>query len=217
MAFRQLTGVNVRAILQNVWCRHIQKRFIQIVTGTEGCSSPTSRGLVLGVYSNVDDDGEENCMLTPVASKFDDVITHQNNIILAAAFFFFLLLIVFIFIQTFTNGRIFDLLNIAGPIPKVGECRVFYNLESNFASIALCGLGDKNLGYNSQEQIDESKEAIRIAAATGCKELQKIDTIKIYVEGFGDAECAAEGAALSLWQFQVISLQLMQYSYADDV
>lgn len=105
--------------------------------------------------------------------------------------------------QSFTNGRIFDLLHIAGPMPKRGECRIFYNLESTFSAIAVCGLGDRNLGYNSHEQIDEGKEAVRIAAATGCKELQKMRTEKIYVESFDDAECAAEGASMALWQFQV--------------
>lgn len=96
-----------------------------------------------------------------------------------------------------------DLLHVAGPMPKRGECRILYDLETNFTAIAVCGLGDRNLGYNSHEQIDEGKEAIRVAAATGCKALQKLKTEKIYVESFQDAECAAEGASLSLYKFQV--------------
>lgn len=95
------------------------------------------------------------------------------------------------------------LLRVSGPMPKRGECRIFYDLEPYFPIIAICGLGDKCLGYDAQEQIDEGKEAIRIAAAAGCKALQKLDTNKIYVESFGNAECAAEGASMGLWRYQV--------------
>lgn len=51
--------------------------------------------------------------------------------------------------------------------------------------------------------IDEGKEAIRTASAAGCKALQEIDTNKIYVESFGSAESAAEGASMGMYVFQV--------------
>lgn len=69
--------------------------------------------------------------------------------------------------------------------------------------VAVCGLGEKCLGYDSHEMIDEGKEAVRIASATGCKALQDIDTNKIYVESFGSAESAAEGAQMGMYVFQV--------------
>lgn len=94
------------------------------------------------------------------------------------------------------------MLRTIGAMPKRGECRLFYDLEPKFPIIAVCGLGDKCLGYDAQEQIDEGKEAVRIAAATGCRALQLLDVNKIFVESFGHAECAAEGASMSLWQYQ---------------
>lgn len=96
-----------------------------------------------------------------------------------------------------------ELLRIAGPIPCLGECRLFYGLDPNFSVVAVCGLGDKCLGYDSHEQIDERKEAIRQAVGCGCKQLQALETNKVYVEGFGNAEAAAEGAHMSMWIFQV--------------
>lgn len=56
------------------------------------------------------------------------------------------------------NGRLYELLRIAGPLPKRGECRLFFNIEQSFSTIAVCGLGDKCLAYNEEEMIDEGKE-----------------------------------------------------------
>lgn len=73
MAFRQFLGATVKTTsLHNVWYRCIQKRFMEIVTGTENCSTPSSKGLVLGVYADEHEDCE-NSMLTSVASAFDQV------------------------------------------------------------------------------------------------------------------------------------------------
>lgn len=75
----------------------------------------------------------------------------------------------------------------------------------------MCGLGSECLGYNRYEVIDEGKEAIRMAAAAGVRKLQEIETSKIYVEGFGHSESAAEGAAMSVWinqEFKDIKTQL---------
>lgn len=46
----------------------------QIVAGTDECSTPHSRGLVLGVYSN-ENDKSDSGMLTPVASLYNEVST----------------------------------------------------------------------------------------------------------------------------------------------
>ena len=96
-----------------------------------------------------------------------------------------------------------ELLRVAGPMPKRGEYRIFYNIEPNFTAIAVCGLGKECLGYDSHEQWDEGKEAIRRAAGVGCMALQHLATNKIYIESFGNAESAAEGAAMGIWIHQV--------------
>lgn len=51
---------------------HLRRAFCQIVTGTEDCSTPHSRGLVLGVYSD-ENDKSDSGMLTPVAASYDEV------------------------------------------------------------------------------------------------------------------------------------------------
>lgn len=105
-----------------------QRRFKSAVT-PEKCSTPHSLGLVLGVYSN-ENDMLDTGQLTPNAAKFNEIC----------------------------NGRLYELLRIAGPLPKRGECRLFFNIEQSFSTIAVCGLGDKCLGYNEEEMIDEGKE-----------------------------------------------------------
>lgn len=42
----------------------------QTVVGAEKCASPPSRGLVLGIYSDSD---EESGLLTPNAAKYNEV------------------------------------------------------------------------------------------------------------------------------------------------
>ncbi|PBC29834.1 Cytosol aminopeptidase [Apis cerana cerana] len=92
---------------------------------------------------------------------------------------------------------------LAGPkIPK-GHARVFWGLdEKDYAGIAVVGLGKKNLGINQLEEIHEGKENIRIAAAAGCRALDAVEIKDIQLEALGDAEAAAEGAALSMWFYQ---------------
>lgn len=88
------------------------------------------------------------------------------------------------------------------PAPSKGEVRIFFNLESEFVCVAVVGLGRECLGYDSFEQIDEGKEAIRIAAAAGARALQKLPLQKLCIESFGHAESAAEGAAMGVWLYQ---------------
>ncbi|GJQ70909.1 hypothetical protein Trydic_g826 [Trypoxylus dichotomus] len=99
-------------------------------------------------------------------------------------------------------NRLYDLLRISGPPPKLGQVRIFFNLEPEFASVALVGLGKECQGYDVFEQMDEGKEAIRVAAAVGCRALQRLLVEKVFVESFGHAESAAEGAALGVWCYQ---------------
>lgn len=51
---------------------YMRRSYCQIVTGTEDCSTPHSRGLVLGVYTD-ENDKLDSGMLTPVAASYDEV------------------------------------------------------------------------------------------------------------------------------------------------
>ena len=135
--------------------------------------STMKKGLVLGVYETED---ESNISLTPTAAKYDELV----------------------------KGKLQKQILLAGPKVPKGHARVFWGLdEKDYAGVAVVGLGKKNLGVNQLEEIHEGKENIRIAAAAGCKALDAVEIKDIKLEGFGDAEAAAEGAALSTWFYQV--------------
>jgi aminopeptidase len=101
-----------------------------------------------------------------------------------------------------TQGKLTDYIKLSGPVPQKGEARIFYGLDPNFSAVALVGLGDECVSFNENEQVDEWKEAIRCAAAVGCKALQDIHIRTIFLESFGHAETAAEGGAMGLWMYQ---------------
>lgn len=130
------------------------------------------RGLVLGVYRNEHVAGEQ-AILTATAQRYD-----RRH-----------------------DGKLWKLLKLA-PIPRLGETRVFYDVDPEFAYVAVAGLGSECLAFNAIEQLDESKEAIRVAAGVGARALQRLHASAVLVESFGNAEAAAEGASLALWQFR---------------
>nr|CAD7396664.1 unnamed protein product [Timema poppensis] len=105
-------------------------------------------------------------------------------------------------INSQTKGLLMDILKTAS-IPKQGDIRVLHGLHPEFNSIAVVGLGSQCTGYNVVEDIDERKEAVRIASAVGCCELQTLGMREIEVEDFGGlAESAAEGSILGTYVFQ---------------
>ena len=65
--------------------------------------------------------------------------------------------------------------------------------------MAVVGLGPNNAGYNDAEGIDEDRENIRTAIASGARTLRDIGSIdEIDVDDCGDGVAAAEGSHLSL-------------------
>ncbi|KAL1131054.1 hypothetical protein AAG570_012291, partial [Ranatra chinensis] len=88
--------------------------------------------------------------------------------------------------------------------------RIFYDLDKQFSAIAVVGIGDECLSYNETEQIDEWKEAIRLASATGCRALQDLYIRTIFVESFGHAESSAEGCGMGVWMYQELKNQEKQ-------
>lgn len=133
--------------------------------------SRKTKGLVLGVYNN-EHLHVEPAMLTNSAKKYDEQV----------------------------KGKLWEYLQLT-PTPKLGESRVFYNLDPTYAYVAVVGLGSECLKFNISEQLQEHKEAIRTAAAVGTKALHPLNPRYIDMESFGDAEAAAEGAHLALWRF----------------
>ncbi|XP_037933210.1 cytosol aminopeptidase [Teleopsis dalmanni] len=145
---------------------------------TEICADPPSRGLVLGVYSDEEDKSDAG-ILTPAAWRYN--------------------------IQK-TNGRLLEVLRMSGPMPKRGEARLLFAVDSEkipyYSVVAVVGLGRECLGYNPYEVLDEQKEAIRRSVAKACMDLALLETDRIEIESCGHAESAAEGAALGIWAYQ---------------
>ncbi|XP_015600885.1 cytosol aminopeptidase isoform X2 [Cephus cinctus] len=134
--------------------------------------STMKKGLVLGIYEA---EGKDGIALTPTAARYNEKV----------------------------NGKLLKNICLAGPKIKKAETRVFWGLdESEFAGIAVVGLGKPNLGINQLEELHEGKENIRIAAAAGCRALDSVEIKDITLESLGDAEAAAEGAGLTSWFYQ---------------
>ncbi|XP_037545869.1 cytosol aminopeptidase [Nematolebias whitei] len=129
------------------------------------------KGLVLGVFEK---EGKESGFhLTESAASFDQLL----------------------------SGKLSDLLHVAGPGLKKGKGRIFYGIHQDFPCVAVVGLGKNTTGVCEFENWDTRKENIRQAVSAGCLLLQELEVNCIEVDGCGDAQSAAEGAALGLFRY----------------
>jgi len=101
-----------------------------------------------------------------------------------------------------TDGKLEDMLKMAGCHMEVGFGKAFNNVDQEFWAVALVGLGRENAGYNELEAIDEGLESARQAAGIGAQLLKNEGCSRVLVEGLGFPEQAAEGTALALWTYQ---------------
>ncbi|CAG9856879.1 unnamed protein product [Phyllotreta striolata] len=101
------------------------------------------------------------------------------------------------------EGKLLQQIQLTGNDIKPGKCVLFWGLDKEFNSVAVAGLGkDSEPTDDDIELICNKSEAIRIAAAAGCRALDSAGIKNIHVEDFGDADAAAQGSALSVWKFQ---------------
>ncbi|XP_044274441.1 cytosol aminopeptidase isoform X2 [Varanus komodoensis] len=136
-------------------------------------SSPSAanKGLVLGVFANEQEEGAPQ--FTHAGDAFDKLVA----------------------------GKLRELLAISGPPLKKGKTRVFHGLHQDFSSVVVVGLGKKAAGVNQLENWDEDKENIRAAVAVGCQQVQELEIPFVEVDPCGDAQAAAEGAILGLFEY----------------
>ncbi|XP_041608323.1 cytosol aminopeptidase [Vulpes lagopus] len=99
------------------------------------------------------------------------------------------------------SGKLREILNISGPPLKAGKTRTFYGLHEDFPSVVVVGLGKKAAGVDDQENWHEGKENIRVAVAAGCRQVQDLELSSVEVDPCGDAQAAAEGAVLGLYEY----------------
>ncbi|XP_038255977.1 cytosol aminopeptidase [Dermochelys coriacea] len=138
-----------------------------------GCSSSRAgrKGLVLGVYAKEKEEAVPQ--FTNAGESFDRLV----------------------------SGKLTELLSISGPPLKKGKTRLFHGLHQDFPSIVVVGLGKKAAGVNDQENWNEDKENIRTAVAVGCRQVQDLEAPCVEVDPCGDAQSAAEGAVLGLYEY----------------
>uniref|UniRef100_A0A8C4RPN8 Cytosol aminopeptidase n=1 Tax=Erpetoichthys calabaricus TaxID=27687 RepID=A0A8C4RPN8_ERPCA len=136
------------------------------------CSSRSDRkGLVLGVYDKEKD--ENSLKFTEAGEAFDRSV----------------------------SGRLRELLTVSGPALTQGKSRVFHAVRQDFPSVAVVGLGKSSAAFCSQENWDSKKVNIRNAVSVGCRQLQDLEMPTIEVDPCGDAQSAAEGAILGLFEY----------------
>ncbi|CAH0552899.1 unnamed protein product [Brassicogethes aeneus] len=100
------------------------------------------------------------------------------------------------------GGKLGDLVKKAGADIQKGKAKIFNNIDKEFWSVVVVGLGREKLGYNEMEAIDEGMESVRHGSGLGAQALKREGVTRILVEGMGYPEQAAEGSALALWRYQ---------------
>ncbi|XP_044536005.1 cytosol aminopeptidase [Gracilinanus agilis] len=130
-----------------------------------------TKGLVLGIYAREKED--DALQFTSAGDHFDKLV----------------------------SGKLRELLAISGPPLKAGKTRTFYGLHQDFPSVVVVGLGKKTSGINDLENWNEGKENIRVAVAAACRQIQDLEIPSVDVDPCGDAQAAAEGALLGLYEF----------------
>ncbi|XP_060578489.1 cytosol aminopeptidase-like [Ruditapes philippinarum] len=130
-----------------------------------------NKGAVLGVYQAKEKDGD--LILDKSTQFFDDK----------------------------SSKKISGLLKVVSRDLKKGGCRVLYDVVPGYESVALCCIGEKGASFNEAEGFDEGSENIRAAVASGVKTLRSIGETEVDVDPCGNAEAAAEGGYLSLFEY----------------
>ncbi|XP_066489026.1 cytosol aminopeptidase [Tiliqua scincoides] len=128
-------------------------------------------GLILGAFASETEDGP--CQFTKAGEAFNSCL----------------------------SGKLKELLAISGPPLKKGKTRIFHGLHQDFSSVIVVGLGKKGAGVNKHENWNEDKENIRTAVAVGCRQFQDLEVPCVEVDPCGDAQAAAEGAILGLFDY----------------
>lgn len=72
------------------------------------------------------------------------------------------------------SGKLVQMIKEVSDMRKgKGKGHVFNNLDSEFVSVCIVEIGKKGAGYNQLEIIDEGREDVRVAVATGVTRLRK--------------------------------------------
>ncbi|KAH8379607.1 hypothetical protein KR009_006041, partial [Drosophila setifemur] len=99
------------------------------------------------------------------------------------------------------QGKLTELICETKMTGHLGKGKIFNNVDNEFRSLAIVGVGLEGIGFNELEMLDEGMENVRIAAGVGASSLQEVGCTEVFVDGMDYAEQAAEGAALSIFRY----------------
>ncbi|RWS13937.1 aminopeptidase-like protein 3, partial [Dinothrombium tinctorium] len=101
-----------------------------------------------------------------------------------------------------SGGKLKKYVDVVGPLKK-GKSRLYYDLSSDYDVVSLIGLGSETAGYNENEEVEENRENVRAAVASGLRSIRELfnTSVTIDVDDCKDAEAAAEGAVLAAHYF----------------
>ncbi|XP_037936328.1 cytosol aminopeptidase-like [Teleopsis dalmanni] len=136
------------------------------------CGKGTFKGIVVGIYQR--EKKGDDIKFTQSGEKFNDRV----------------------------NGKLYDLVKSCKLNGKVGRGRVFSNIDTEYRTVAVVGVGREGIGFNELEMIDEGMENVRVAAAVGARTLQDHGMNEVHLDTMEYAEQAAEGASLGIWRYQ---------------
>ncbi|EDW80059.1 uncharacterized protein Dwil_GK24050 [Drosophila willistoni] len=112
--------------------------------------------------------------LTPAGEKFDDRV----------------------------QGKLTELISETKITGRLGRGKVFNNVDPEFRSICIVGVGLEGIAFNELEMLDEGMENVRVAAGIGARSLQSLNCIEVHVDNMDYPEQAAEGASLAVWRYE---------------
>ncbi|EDV96930.1 cytosol aminopeptidase [Drosophila grimshawi] len=159
--------------LRRILLKGRTNRSLQVITKMcYSCGKEVQRGRGL-VLGVYQREGNKELKLTTSAEKFNDRV----------------------------GGKLMELICETKIDGRLGRGKVFNNIDIDYRSVAVVGVGLEGIGFNELEMLDEGMENVRIAAGIGAQALQTVNCSEISVDSMDYAEQAAEGAALAIWQY----------------
>ncbi|XP_075158620.1 cytosol aminopeptidase-like isoform X2 [Haematobia irritans] len=99
------------------------------------------------------------------------------------------------------QGKVSQLIKECNITGHLGRGKVFNNIDQEYRSVAVIGMGRERAGFNELEMIDEGMENARVAAGVGARSLQLQGCSEGFIDSMEYPEQAAEGSALAVWRY----------------
>ncbi|XP_028177877.1 cytosol aminopeptidase-like [Ostrinia furnacalis] len=101
-----------------------------------------------------------------------------------------------------SGGKLCQHLNELSCELKPGKAFVVTGLLPEYGAAALASLGPREPGFDELEQLDLTRENVRVGVGAAVRALQKRGCGEVHVDAAGAPDAAAEAAELAAWRFQ---------------